>query len=69
MKIRLVEAEKFHVDGRTETNTHTHTHRDMIKLIVTFHNFLKAPNQIRLMFEIPNTILARTKHFLFLTMF
>jgi len=34
MKIRLVGAELFHTDGRT----------DMTKLIVAFSNFAKVPN-------------------------
>jgi len=35
MKIRPVEAELFHADGRT----------DMTKLIVCFRNFVKATNK------------------------
>ena len=34
MKIRLVETEFFHVDGRTD-----------MKLIVAFRNFANAPNK------------------------
>jgi D-mannonate dehydratase len=39
MKIRLVGAELFHEDERTDGQT------DMAKLIVAFHNFAKATNQ------------------------
>jgi len=34
MKIRQVRAESFHMDGRT----------DMLKLIVSFHNFADVPS-------------------------
>ena len=37
MKIRLVGAELFHADGRT----------DMTKLIVAFRNFAKAPKHVK----------------------
>jgi hypothetical protein len=37
MKIRLVGAEMFHADGRTDEWT------DMTKLIVAFRNFANAP--------------------------
>jgi len=37
MKIYLVGAELFHMDGRTDGQT------DMMKLIVVFHNFVKMP--------------------------
>ena len=40
MKIRLVEAELFHVDRRTDGRT------DMTKLIVAFRNFANAPKKI-----------------------
>jgi hypothetical protein len=36
MKILPVQAELFHVDGRTDRLT------DMSKVIVAFHNFVKA---------------------------
>ena len=39
MKFRLVGAELFHVDGRTDRQTGT------TKLIVAFHNFTKAPKK------------------------
>ena len=53
-------------DRQTETHTQ-HTHADMKKLTITFHNLLNAPNQIRLMFEFPNTIPEGLKHFGFHT--
>jgi len=37
MKLRLVRAELFHADGRTNMPT------DMTKLTVVFRNFTKAP--------------------------
>jgi len=37
MKIRLVGAELFHTDGRTDGR------RDMTELIVTYRNFANAP--------------------------
>ena len=40
MKIRLVGAELFHVDGRTDRQTDGRT--DVMKLIVAFRNFTKA---------------------------
>ena len=91
MKIHLVGAKMFHVDGQTDRQTQTHTHiyeklllassclsahthiyiyiymqTDMKKLIVTFHNFSKAPNQMRRMFEFPNTIPEELNIFYFL---
>ena len=39
MKIRSVEAELFHADGRT------YGRRDMTKLIVAFRNFVNAPKK------------------------
>ena len=41
IKIRLVEAELFHADGRTDAPTDRQA--DMTKLIVAFRNFAKAP--------------------------
>ena len=41
MKIRPVGAELFHADGRTNERTDGQT--DMMKQIVTFRNFAKAP--------------------------
>jgi hypothetical protein len=41
MKIRPVETELFHTDGRTGGQT------DMMKLIVAFRNFSNAPKNIR----------------------
>jgi hypothetical protein len=38
MKIRQVEVELLHADGRTDGQT------DMMTLIVAFRNFAKAPN-------------------------
>jgi hypothetical protein len=41
MKILSVGAELFHADGRTERGTDGKT--DMMKLLVAFRNFAKAP--------------------------
>jgi hypothetical protein len=41
MKIRSVQAELFHADGRTDRQTDRQT--DTVKLIVTFRNFVNAP--------------------------
>ena len=45
MKIRLVGAELFHADLRTDRQTDrwTNRQRDMTKLIVAFRNFANAP--------------------------
>jgi len=66
MKICLVGAKMFYVDGRTHGHTDTHTHTDMKKLTVTFHNFSNMPNQITLMFQFPNTIPEELNIFYFL---
>jgi len=42
MKIRLVRAELYHVDGRKDRQTDRQT--GMMKLIVVFRIFAKAPN-------------------------
>jgi hypothetical protein len=42
MKIRVVGAEFFHVDGEMEIRTNGQT--EMAKLIVTYRNFAKASN-------------------------
>jgi hypothetical protein len=39
MKIRSLEAELFHADGRTDSHT------DMMKPIVAFRSFSSAPNK------------------------
>jgi hypothetical protein len=44
MKIRLVGAELFHVDGRTEGGTGGPT--DMAKLIVALRNIANSPKQL-----------------------
>jgi hypothetical protein len=44
MKIRLVGAEMFHADGRTDGQT-----TDMTKLIVAFRNFANAPNKNKIL--------------------
>ena len=44
MKIRLVGAELFHADRRTDGRTDGRT--DMMILIVVFRNFAKAPKNI-----------------------
>jgi hypothetical protein len=41
MKIRLVGAELFHADGRTEGRTDRRT--NVIKLVVAFRKFANAP--------------------------
>jgi hypothetical protein len=46
MKIRPLEAELFHADGRTVGWTDRQT--DMTKLIVAFHNFANAPKDIQI---------------------
>ena len=43
MKIRLVGAELFHADGRT----------DMTKVIVVFRNYAIAPKNVKLYLSIP----------------
>ena len=42
IKVRLVGAELFHADGRTDRQIYGRT--DMTKLILAFRNFAKAPN-------------------------
>jgi len=41
MKIRLVRAELFHADKRTNGQTDTHTQKT--KVTVAFHNYASAP--------------------------
>jgi hypothetical protein len=48
MKIRLAGAELFHADGQTDSCT------DMVKLIVTSHNFGNAP-KIRFLGQIESS--------------
>jgi hypothetical protein len=50
MKIRPEEAELFHADRRTDGWTDRQT--DMTKLIVAFHSFAGAPNNIKIEFWI-----------------
>jgi hypothetical protein len=50
MKIRPVGAELFHADGQTHRQTDRQT--ELTKLIVTFHNFAKAPRNEHIVLDI-----------------
>jgi len=56
MKIRPVETELFHADGRKDGQTY------MTKLIVAFRNFEKAPNSRLVYTLIVNTTKSKQCH-------
>ena len=43
MKIRLVTAQLFHADKRTNGQTHTHTHTHTTKITDASRNYANAP--------------------------
>jgi len=50
MEIRLVGAEVFHADGRTQTGRRTERQTEVRNLVVAFRSFANAPKNWRGLF-------------------
>ena len=63
MKIRPVGAEIFHAGRRTDGRRQTDRYKDMMKLILFFHNSGKAPkNKVWTMYEYLNSLRIQIKY-------